>query len=59
MPKSNFRNELETIINRNCMECGSDTPDFVLAQFLEDSLNVFDKAIIAREKFYGRYESTE
>lgn len=54
MAKDNFRNDLETIINRHSKENGSDTPDFFLAEYLEGCLDVFDKTVSAREKWYGR-----
>ena len=50
---SNFRKELEQLINRNSKESGSDTPDFVLAEFLNDSLMAFDKATKLRGAWYG------
>lgn len=50
----NFRRELEYLINRYSKENGSDTPDFILADFLEGCLNLFDSAIKTREKWYGR-----
>jgi hypothetical protein len=56
MPKrhTEFRRELEDLINRKTMEAGSNTPDFILADFLVASLKAFDAAIDAREKWYGR-----
>jgi hypothetical protein len=53
---SEFRNALAALINRNSMENGSDTPDFILARYLVDCLEVFDRAVIAREKWYDRDE---
>ena len=50
----NFRRELEYLINRYSKENGSDTPDFILADFLEGCLNLFDLTIKTREKWYGR-----
>ncbi len=50
----NFRKELEHLINRHSKENGSDTPDFMLAEYLTDCLIAFDKAVTAREKWYGR-----
>lgn len=50
-----FRRELEILINKHSIENGSDTPDFVLSRFIEDSINAFDSAIISREEWYGRY----
>lgn len=49
-----FRTELKIAINRAAMEWGSDTPDFILAEYLAGCLEVFDKALAAREKWYGR-----
>lgn len=49
-----FRTELESAINRHSKENGSNTPDFILAQFLMDSLSVFDNAVRARELWNGR-----
>lgn len=49
-----LRKEIEQAINRNCAENGSDTPDFILAEYLTECLGAFDKAVTAREKWYGR-----
>lgn len=51
-----LRAEIESAINRNCAENGSDTPDFVLAQYLVDCLAAFDRAVLARNKYYGHDE---
>lgn len=48
-----FRKELESLINKYSMENGSNTPDFVLADYLMGCLVVFDKAVIARGRWYG------
>ena len=45
---NNFNNELRELINRHSKENGSDTPDFVLAEYMEDCLNAFDKAVTRR-----------
>lgn len=52
--KTEFRQALEHAINCHSMENGSNTPDFVLAQFLADSLAAFDRAVQHREAYYGR-----
>lgn len=49
-----FRRDLETLINRYSRENGSDTPDFILADFLSASLAAWDAGLQAREKWYGR-----
>ena len=51
---SEFRKELESLINRHSKENGCDTPDFILADFLSDCLNSFDQAVNRREAWYGR-----
>jgi hypothetical protein len=51
---SAFRKEIESAINRFSKENGSNTPDFILAQYLVDCLGAYDKAVTAREKWYGR-----
>ena len=54
MSETTFRQEIETAINRHSLENGSDTPDFVLAEYLIDCLAAFDRATVARERWYGR-----
>ena len=49
-----FRKEIEAIINRHSKENGSNTPDFILAQFLEECLMLFDKTVRQREIWHGR-----
>jgi hypothetical protein len=49
-----FRKGLETLINKHSKENGSDTRDFVLAQYLIDCLAAFDKAVKQRERLAGR-----
>ena len=54
MSAAHFRSELESLINRNSMENGSNTPDFVLAKYLEACLAAFDDAVRQRETWHGR-----
>ncbi len=49
-----FRKEIENVINRNSKEQASNTPDFILAQYLEACLAAFDVAVQQRETWYGR-----
>ena len=55
----NFRKEIENAINRASRENGSNTPDFILAEYLEDCLNAFDKALTRRSKWYGEENKLE
>jgi len=49
-----FKKELEEVINRYSMENASNTPDFILANYLLDCLNAFNQACQMRETWYGR-----
>lgn len=51
--KENFTKELEQLINRYSMENGSNTPDFILAEFLVNALEAFDKSVNRRHQWYG------
>jgi hypothetical protein len=44
-----FRKELEYLINRFSKENESNTPDFILAEYLDDCLTAYDKAVAARD----------
>lgn len=50
----NFEKELEVLINRHSMENESNTPDWLLAQYLLGCLAAFTVATQQRETFYGR-----
>lgn len=52
---SDFRKDIESAINCHNMEAGSDTPDWILAEYLAECLRVFDAAVAAREKWYNRH----
>ena len=44
--------ELQSMLNRHCRENESNTPDFILAEYLMDALKAFEKASNARTKWY-------
>lgn len=48
-----FTKELESLINKHSLEGESNTPDFILAQYLKGCLNNFDTIIQARDRWYG------
>lgn len=54
MTTEGFQKELEELINRHSIENGSNTPDFILAQYMMDCLNAFNNVTTKREKWYGR-----
>ena len=43
-----FREDISAVINIHSMENGSDTPDYILAEYLDDCLRAFDHAARAR-----------
>lgn len=51
---SNFREELTAILNQNSMENRSNTPDYILANFMMNCLEAFDKSVDDRERHYNR-----
>lgn len=52
-PESPFERELKSLLNRYSKENGSNTPDFILAEYLNGCLGNFNRAVTARNKFYG------
>lgn len=57
--QSEFEREIASVLNRYSAEQASDTPDFILADYLMDCLEAWNFALNAREKWYGRrYKST-
>jgi hypothetical protein len=54
MDISEFEKELEALVNRFSMENASNTPDFILAQYLVASLAAFNTSTQQRETWYGR-----
>ena len=49
-----FTSELKDLINKYSKENGSNTPDFILADYLSNCLTNFDHMVKWREKWYGR-----
>lgn len=54
---SDLRKAIEDAVNSHSAENGSDTPDFILAEFLMSCLAAFDAATNSREAWYGRKPS--
>ena len=53
MKRNKFERELESLINANSVENLSDTPDFLLAQFLRGCLDSYNKTVKARDKWFN------
>jgi hypothetical protein len=51
---ADFQNGLRELINRHSMEAASDTPDFVLAEFLKSCLTAFNESVVKRAEFHER-----
>jgi hypothetical protein len=47
-----FRDELKNLLNRFNRESNSDTPDFILADYLQKCLIAFDNAVKWRDHWY-------
>lgn len=52
--QESFKTQLTRLINHHGLEGGSDTPDFILADFLVQCLATFGVTIAHRESWYGR-----
>lgn len=54
MNRVEFIDELGKLINRYSIENGSDTPDWILRDYMHGCLVAYENATIQREFFYGR-----
>jgi len=50
---SDFEKELSSLINKYSVENTSNTPDFILAEYILSSLKAFSAAANARDHWYG------
>jgi hypothetical protein len=53
--ESCFRKDLAGVLNKYSRENGSNTPDFILANYLVACLAAFDTASRSREEYYGEF----
>jgi hypothetical protein len=51
---STFGIELMQSINRYSKENTSNTPDWILSEYMQDALEAYNKAVAKRERWYGR-----
>ncbi len=54
MTKEQMLVDLESAINRNSRENVSNTPDFLLAEYLMGALEAYERIHAANEKWYGK-----
>ena len=57
--KSFFQSQLESLINSESMENGSNTPDLILARYLTSCLKAFDAATRSRDDWYNEGKGIE
>jgi hypothetical protein len=48
-----FERELESLINKYGMERGSDTPDFLIAEYMSNCLIAYQQVVTKRDKWFG------
>jgi hypothetical protein len=53
--RNSLRDELAGLLNRHSKENASNTPDFILAQYMLSTLGAFDAAVRQRERWYGEF----
>lgn len=49
-----FESELSDLINKHSQENASNTPDYIMAQYLASCLLAYNTAVQQRETWYGR-----
>lgn len=60
MTNDSLRKSIEQVINLHSAENASNTPDFILAEYLMNCLSAFDWATKQRDAWYGQItESVE
>ena len=52
-----LRGELTALLNSHCLENGSNTPDYILADYLLACLTAFDRTVRDRADWYGRMDT--
>jgi len=55
--KQKMKSELQSVINRNSFENESNTPDWMLAEYLMDCLEAHTNATRRRDNWYGGKQS--
>jgi hypothetical protein len=54
MVKPTLTDDLAKLLNKHCAENASNTPDYILAQYMMSCLSAFNTAVQQRETWYGR-----
>lgn len=53
MSQNTFELELQSLINRYNKEKENNTPDFLLANYLSDCLDAYNKVVTARDRWFS------
>ncbi len=53
---TDLQKDIAAVLNKHCAENGSDTPDFILAQYVGRCLEAFDIATLSRTAWYEPQE---
>lgn len=48
----NFKEDLRTLLHLYSIEAESNTPDYILAQYITDCLDAFERAVKSRDEWY-------
>jgi len=59
MGNENFVTELQHLINKHSQENLSDTPDFILAKYVQMCLEAFAATVRSRDTWYGGTHATK
>lgn len=51
--RKTFQEQVRELINKNCIENRCDTPDYILAKYIDTCLESFTKAVMERDRWYG------
>ena len=51
---TDFEKDIAGVINKHSEENASNTPDYILAQYVNDCLKAFNEATQKREQWHGR-----
>lgn len=57
--KNSFKEELSCLINRHSLENETNTPDFILAEYLIDCLKSYNKITRTRNLWYGKVKNND
>jgi hypothetical protein len=56
MPKGNLEGDLAALLNSYSLENESNTPDFILADYLIRCLDAYNTTVTARARWYDRMD---